>query len=102
MPEVPPTLKPVGPGCAVHVLVCLAYLAVNVTAVTLPFIPGMGVGMLWGFIFPGLGLLLAWLSLGSKRREMEEWMIVAIFYTLFLMGCGFLTLYVVSQIWGSV
>ncbi len=71
-------------------------------AVRLPFIPGMGVVMLWGFIFPGLGLLLAWLSLGSKRRKMDEWMIVAIFYTLFLMGCGFLTLYVVSQIWASV
>lgn len=71
-------------------------------ALRLPFIPGMGVVMVWGFIFPGLGILLAWLSPGAKRREMEGWIIVPIFYTLLLMGSGFLTLSLILEMWASV
>ena len=70
--------------------------------VKLSFIPGMDTIILWTFILPGCGILLAWTSLRSKRQQMGEWMIVAIFYTLFLSSCGFLSLYIIAQLTASV
>lgn len=102
MPEESPTPKSAGLGCAVHVLICAVYFLANFMSLKLSFIPGLDTVILWTFVLPGFGILLAWVKLGSKRQQIEEWMIVAIFYTLFLSCCGFLSLYVIAHLTASV
>ena len=87
---------------ALGLVLCSLYAALNYVSLSYPFIPGLGLLVLWTLILPGGGLLaaLAYAFLALKKGSHRA---AAILSALaFFGGCAGASLSYVFTAWGAV
>ncbi|MCB1230679.1 MAG: hypothetical protein KDN19_10455 [Verrucomicrobiae bacterium] len=78
------------------------YAAVNLAAVFLPFIPGLGTLYLFGLVLP-LGIIIGWWTYLARRKpRARQWWVLGLISTFAYAGLGFGSFWIISAMWASV
>lgn len=79
-----------------------AYVALNYFFIVAPFIPGLGILVMWSFVLPITSIVITWKYLKSKQQEVNYWETLASLLSLFFVGSGIFTFYIIGQMWAAV
>ncbi len=80
----------------------IAYLVLNGLCLFVPFIPGTGVVILWGMIFPLLAVISTWTWFAQSGRRLESGLPASIFLTLTFVAAGLLTIKICMEIYSAI
>lgn len=84
------------------VLVTMIYGLVNALCVLVPFIPGPATLLLWGLLFPVIGIIGTWVNVAKEREENSKWWAPGVGFSLLYVLMGFLTVRFIVEAWASV
>ncbi len=78
------------------------FAVVNALAVFMPFIPSKETLFFWGLALPAAMILAIWVCLGMIRRLCASWWVLGLFLSACHTVLGFLSWWLICQMWAAV